>query len=291
MALSHSFRRPLLTAWRSSPVPPLHCSARRCFSHSLRCPALDKIDRQIRPRQAPDRSLRLASKQAQMAHAMTATDIGLLPETFIRPTGSKLPSFFREPRAAARLLWTLVRRRVRDRVSLFALYISSPREDGKRFWQRKVKLSRKKVTPTAVALHQQMYKSFADGNMAALAKICSDGILQKFQTRIGNREPGQKMLWELVRYNQKPKLVSHRGAKFPSEGHAIRQAVVRIASTQRVVKLMQGKGGAVRRVPGSAKEKDVVEYVVVQRITRDWIEGSWQVWGTTTETPLEKAVE
>ncbi|PBP17132.1 hypothetical protein BUE80_DR012134 [Diplocarpon rosae] len=291
MALLNSFRRPLLTALRSSPVPPLHCSARRCFSQSLSCPALDKTDRQIRPRQAPDRSLRLASKQAQMAQALTATDIGLLPETFIRPTGQSLSSFFREPRATARLLWTLVRRRVRDRVSLLALYVSSPREDGKRFWQRKVKLSSKKVTPTAVALHQQMYKSLADGNMTALAKICSDGILQKFQTKIGNRERGQKMLWELVKYNQKPKLVSHRGAKFPTKGHAIRQAVVRISSRQRVMTLMQGKGGAVKMIPGSEKVRDVVEYVVVQRITRDWIEGSWQVWGTTSETPLEKAVE
>ncbi|CAL3968075.1 unnamed protein product [Diplocarpon coronariae] len=289
MAHLNSLRRPLLAALRSPLSPPRHSSARRCFSQSLGCRALDKTAQaeQIRSRQSPDRSLRLAAKSLQMAQSRTATDIGLIPETFIKPTGPNLPSFFREPRATARMLWTLVRRRVRDQVSLFALYVSSPR-DGKRFWQRRVKLSRSRIVPTAVALHQRMYRGLAEGNMSDLAKICSDGILHKFQTKIDNRERGEKMQWELVRYHQKPKMVSHRGAKFPTAGQAIRQAVVRISSRQKVTKLRQGKGGAMIPVPGSGKEKDVVEYLVVQRITRDWTEGSWQVWGTTSETPLEQ---
>lgn len=44
-------------------------------------------------------------------------------------------------------------------------------------------------------------------------------------------------------------------------------------------------------VPGSGKEKDVVEYVVVQRQYEGWREGEWRIWGTTKETTLDDVEE
>lgn len=185
--------------------------------------------------------------------------------------------------------WEHVKSRVRDRVSLLVLWLASPAKKG--FFKRTIKLSRSNVTPTAVALHRQMYTSFAEGDVSTLRKICADGIFDSFRSRIGNRQRGEKVVWELVKYNKGPILVSHRGARFPIEGGTIRQAVVRISSTQRLTRWTKGKGGILEQVPGSGKEKNVEEYVVVQRTTERWREGDWQVWGTTSETTLEEITE
>ncbi len=136
-----------------------------------------------------------------------------------------------------------------------------------------------------------MYTSFAEGDITALRKMCSDGLYDSFRARIGNRQRGEKVVWELVKYNRGSKLVSHRGGKLPIEGAAIRQAVVKISSRQRLTRFIKGKDGEMQVVPGSGKEKDVVEYLVVQTMAKDWREGAWIVWGTTTETTLDDIKE
>jgi len=95
----------------------------------------------------------------------------------------------------------------------------------------------------------------------------------------------------LVDYNKRSKLISNRAGRLPIEGAAIMQAVVRIASRQKLTRLTKGKNGGMEIVPGSGKEKDVVEYVVLQRQYEGWREGEWQVWGTTKETTLEDVEE
>jgi protein MBA1 len=136
-----------------------------------------------------------------------------------------------------------------------------------------------------------MYTSFAEGDVATLRKICADGIYDSFCARIGNRARGEKMVWELVQYNSRATLVSNRAARLPIEGMALRQAVVRVASKQKLTRLVPRKGGEMEVVSGSGKEKDVVEYVVLQRQYEGWREGEWQVWGTTKETTLEDIEE
>jgi mitochondrial protein MBA1 len=54
---------------------------------------------------------------------------------------------------------------------------------------------------------------------------------------------------------------------------------------------IKAKGGEMQVVPGSGKEKDVVEYVVLQRQYEGWREGEWRVWGTTRETTLDDIEE
>jgi protein MBA1 len=132
-----------------------------------------------------------------------------------------------------------------------------------------------------------MYTSFAEGDVTALRKICSDGLYDSFRARIGNRPKGEKVGWELVEYNKRSKLISNRAARLPIDGAAIVQAVVRIASRQKLTRWTKGRNGGLEIVPGSAKEKDVVEYVVLQKHYKGWKEGEWQVWGTTQETTLE----
>jgi len=95
----------------------------------------------------------------------------------------------------------------------------------------------------------------------------------------------------LVDYNKRSNLISNRAARLPIEGAAVMQAVVRIASRQKLTRWTKGKNGGMDVVPGSGKEKDVVEYVVLQRRIEGWRQGEWQVWGTTQETTLEDVEE
>jgi protein MBA1 len=136
-----------------------------------------------------------------------------------------------------------------------------------------------------------MYNSFAEGDVVALRKICADGLYDSFRARIGNRPRGEKVDWELVDYNKRSKLISNRAARLPIEGAAVIQAVVRIASRQKLTRWVKGRSGSTEVVPGSGKEKDVVEYVVLQRQYEGWREGEWQVWGTTQETTLDDVEE
>ena len=144
-------------------------------------------------------------------------------------------------------------------------------------------MERKKVSPTAIALHKQMYSAFADGDVQKLREICTDGVFDSFRARIGGRKRGERIVWELVKYNKSPRVVSDRMAIIPgTNGSALRQAVVRISSQQKLTRLLGGK-----QVEGSGEARDVLEYVVIQSKADKWKPEEWRVWGTTKETTLK----
>ena len=174
-----------------------------------------------------------------------------------------------------------MRLRWRDQFSLLVFKWASPR-DGSLF-RRKVKLRRSQIAPTALALYRQMYTAFAEGDSKTLREICTDGIYDSFLARIGARARGERVHWDLVKYNKRPKVVSNRAARMGMDGAGIRQAVVRICSRQRLTRYTANG----QKVPGTGEERDVVEYVVVQRKYWQWKEEQWQIWGTTEETSLE----
>ena len=132
-----------------------------------------------------------------------------------------------------------------------------------------------------------MYSAFAEGDRRTLRKICTDGLYDSFSARIGGRAKGERVVWELVKYNKRAKVVSNRAARLPIDGAAVRQAVVRISSTQKLTRYTP-KGEVVK---GTGKEKRVTEYVLIQKKIWNWRDEEWQVWGTTEETTLEKIVE
>ena len=162
-----------------------------------------------------------------------------------------------------------------------AMKVSSPR--GKRWYNRALQLDRSKVAPAAVDLHQKMYSAFAEGNVQKLKEICTDGIYDSFRARIGGRKRLEKVEWELLKYNESAKVVSDRMARMPGpDGNAVRQAVVRISSKQRLTRFVGGM-----QVKGTGVKKDIVEYLVVQSRVEKWKPAAWKVWGTTRETTLK----
>lgn len=169
---------------------------------------------------------------------------------------------------------------MRDAVSSLVLVWSSPRKES--WYRRTIKINRSQIAPSAVALHQTMYTAFAEGDTSTLRKICTDGIHDSFRARIATRPRGEKTVWEIVKYNKRAKLMSNRAARLPLDGWAIRQAVVRISSRQKLTRYRAN--GTV--VPGTGKEKDVVEYIVLQKMYSNWKDAEWKVWGTTDVTTL-----
>ncbi|TVY28826.1 hypothetical protein LHYA1_G002109 [Lachnellula hyalina] len=270
--MAHLLRRPLCSAvgaFSSSPLP------RRCFSQSARLCAGAIQPQMMKPKVKAERSMRVITKE----QTEVPLDVGLFPATFILPRFSHRPSIFREPRQHLKLLWRGFRFYLRDWVGCVVFKFAGP-EPG--WFGRSFKIARSKIVPTALALHKQMYTSFAEGDIAAVRKTCTDGLYETLRARIATRGKGETVHWELVKYNRRAKLVSDRVSRFPIEGAGARQSVVRIRSDQR---LTRWRGD--QMVEGSGKVKSVEEFVVIQKRYIGWKEEEWMVWGTTYETGIE----
>ena len=75
----------------------------------------------------------------------------------------------------------------------------------------------------------------------------------------------------------------------PVKGAAMRQAVVRIQSRQSLAKITEvGPDGREKMAKGTGQEKEIREYVVLQRRIWKGVEEPWIVWGTTEETSLSQ---
>lgn len=102
------------------------------------------------------------------------------------------------------------------------------------------------------------------------------------------------MRWTLHRYIGSPRIVSTRIAQLPdTPNSAIFQVVVKVKSVQSLERIRKGKDGGEDTViagPGS-DQKQMVEYLVLQRMMLKGKENPWMVWGTTEETKVEDVLE
>lgn len=153
---------------------------------------------------------------------------------------------------------------------------------------------RSSIVPTARALHRTMSEALASGDKATLQKVCATQLYLDYCRAIDSRPRGKRYGWEVVRYTRPlrfPRVVDHKLAIFgeaAAGAPGIRQAVVAISSRQRRVQYDDTRGGAV--VPGSEREMDVVEYVVINCTVdmHTYRQSDWRVWGTLGETSLEQ---
>jgi len=267
---------------------PLHLSMLRCvrsgvtnvnhghrtFSQVPSRRAVGRASKPQLPRQPSTRSMRI--EQGEMDSM--PLDLGILPGTFITPSGANRPSLFNDPRKAIKFQWIRLKRKMQDAFVLLVYRWMNHKTQ--------VRLRSRQIAPTAVALHKQMYTAFAEGDTATLKRICAAGLLDSFIARIHAR--GNELVkWELIKYTKRPKIMSHRAATLMKEGDGIRQAVVKLCSKQSLTRYRPN--GAV--VPGSGKERDVQEYLVIQKALLRGKEDDWIIWGTTEETSLEKLEE
>ena len=129
----------------------------------------------------------------------------------------------------------------------------------------------------------------ARGDTATLTTICADGLRESFRSRIAARSPTERIRWTLHQYTRAPRVVSHRAMMLPVKGAAMRQAVVRIQTRQSLAKITEvGPDGREKMAKGTGQEKEIREYVVLQRRIWKGVEEPWIVWGTTEETSLSQ---
>lgn len=236
-----------------------------------------------RPKMPQEPSLRIAQNEA-MKSGKVPTEMGLLPETYI--PALKYP--WEGPRNAVLRRWYAIFYPLRDRVARLVFQWSAPYSDAGerkrfrkfRFGTRVVKFTNGEAAREAKRLHEEMYMLFSQGKKALpkLQKICCEGLFESYSARVAIRAPKEVWEWS-VRYEGKPKVVVDKIAMLSMDGAAVRQAVVRIVSTQTLVR-MKGDTTVAKG------EKKVTENVVLQKIFQGWKEENWQVWGTAKATTM-----
>ncbi|KAA8914808.1 hypothetical protein FN846DRAFT_236583 [Sphaerosporella brunnea] len=198
------------------------------------------------------------------------SDMGLLPDTFIMPTGKNLPSLIKSPTLRLQLESRRLEQRILDwRDKLIFRFMS------------KTKLQLFEPKKVAVSLHHDMYTAFAQGDVETLRLICGDGLFDSFKKRLMTRGRN-RMAWKLHQYLEPPRIVSNKAHHYAGTNLSRRQAVVRIHSLQSLTKI--APNGQI--VEGTDTPREVTEYVVVERKKVNGTESPWFVWGTTNETPL-----
>ncbi|KAJ0345335.1 hypothetical protein COL154_011249 [Colletotrichum chrysophilum] len=159
-----------------------------------------------------------------------------------------------------------------------------------KFWKRpRAQFQASSIVPTAKALHQQLAEAIAAGDKTTLRQICVPHLYETLSATISRRKTTHKLTWELLAYDGRPKLLSHRLAMLPPVGKSplLQQAVVGIVSSQRVGRVDKQTG---KPVPSSTRVEKLNEYLVLSRSLdpQTYKPGKWIVWGNTKVTTMER---
>lgn len=124
-------------------------------------------------------------------------------------------------------------------------------------------------------------------DIPTLSAICANGLQASLKARIASRSTREFHQWVLHEYTHAPRIVSDRCGVLLN-GHALRQVTVRIRSVQSLIKTVQDEQSKENvLVKGSAEEKLMDEYLVIQRRIWKSNEEPWMIWGTTQESKVE----
>uniref|UniRef100_L2FD03 Uncharacterized protein n=1 Tax=Colletotrichum fructicola (strain Nara gc5) TaxID=1213859 RepID=L2FD03_COLFN len=141
-----------------------------------------------------------------------------------------------------------------------------------KFWKRpRAQFQASSIVPTAKALHQQLAEAIAAGDKTTLRQICVPHLYETLSATISRRKTTHKLTWELLAYDGRPKLLSHRLAMLPPRlGRVDKQTGEPVPSSTRVEKLN--------------------EYLVLSRSLdpQTYKPGKWIVWGNTKVTTMER---
>lgn len=150
----------------------------------------------------------------------------------------------------------------------------------------------RQLATTAKAMYREVLEAFAAADVEALQRLCTPSYGQRLIAAATKRDPREEVHFEVVKYNQPwrfPKLKSHqiRAANELEQDQLTEQAVVAISSTQRLLRRNKATG---QIIPGSSKVQEKVEFVVMSRNVdkKTWEMEPWKIWGTISDTPLEK---
>ncbi|KAG9587583.1 hypothetical protein KCV04_g21930, partial [Aureobasidium melanogenum] len=264
----------------------------RAFSNTSRSHAGVRKQKSFTPQQMgmkqPSQKSFEVMKRDQMKNIdQMPNDVGLIPGTFIMPTGSRLPSLTQE--FGARFALEKYRAWMRIKEVFARHYMGffhvKPRAD----------FQTSAIPSIAKSLYTDMYTAFAAGNLSPMAPKLCENIYTSLEQRIQARGPNVGVAWTLHSWVSEPKIVSHKYMPMSLEDNkdktkqtTVQQVCVRMQSYQSLKKVRRVKqGNKTVEVPeegSSSAPRPVTEYLVVQRLCKRGKMGPWMVWGTTTES-------
>jgi len=211
--------------------------------------------------------------------------------TFIFPPFFK---HFTQPRLWLRLLAARARTRYGDFSGEMMARLASIPPAG---FRPQLRLDKKALVPAARAAHRALSDALARGDLTALRRVAMPPLFSSLAARVQRRPRRRRLEWQLVRYTAPARLLQHSIERMPvdSSGTSVlvtRQAIVAVASRQRLVEYDDADGGAVV----SEKEVDLTENVIIMAFVdpHTYKTGEWKVWGFGDELKLkdyEKAQE
>ncbi|KAI4727213.1 hypothetical protein E4T49_04980 [Aureobasidium sp. EXF-10728] len=295
--LLHQTRPSPLTCALLQPCPPRQPSTRFFSSSPARAASVRKnksfAPKQTGMKQPSQKSFEVMKKEQMKNIDMMPNDVGLIPATFIMPTGSRLPSLT----ADFSTRWALEKHRAWTRIKeifgrhWMGYFHVKPRAD----------FQTSSIPSIAKSLYLDMYTAFASGNLSPIASKLCENVHISLDQRIQQRGPNVGVSWTLHNWLTDPKIVSHKYMPMSLEDNSdktkqttIQQVCVRMQSLQSlkmVRKVRQGnKTVEVVEEGSSAVPKPVTEYLVVQRLCKRGKMGPWMIWGTTTESDPKEAL-
>jgi len=178
-----------------------------------------------------------------------------------------------------------------ERLQQFVMKLQSRPSMFKRaLWKRR----HAAAVVTAKALHRTMAEAFASGDKATIRRICVANCGTPLLAAIDSRPRGRRYGYELVEYTKRMFYPSIRASRImpvarDMNAPIVRQVVVAISSRQRRVEYDDSPRGGGKIVPGSEKEVDVVENVVIGQVINPhtWQADVWRILGTARSTTLE----
>ncbi|KAI1087398.1 hypothetical protein F5B19DRAFT_500086 [Rostrohypoxylon terebratum] len=215
----------------------------------------------------------------------------LIPRSFVVPPLWRFP---RDPRKFFHMLWLVLKIRILDLRTLVSMKFMSM--DKSKFSRPRFQAGKSAAVPAAKALHIQMSKAMAAGDKETLRSICTQELYQTLAGAIDSRPRDVSSKWELVCYEKfwrYPRLADWKIAFQPvtNDGSLVKQAIVSIASVQRIARYDDSKGGVL--INGSERVRHMVEHIVMQSSVHPitYQAGPWKIWGTIPETTYESMIQ
>ncbi|KAK1730059.1 hypothetical protein CaCOL14_013091 [Colletotrichum acutatum] len=270
------FTRVLPVAKRIAASPAMTVTARRCYASKF------AADMRMSSRQNKKASQADGGYSAsEIEKSMTMAHI-MLPGTFVTVPFSQLD---KSPKA----LWAYTYARLKQRVlDFFAVFGAKVHSMPNWTTKPRFQLSYTKIVPEAKALHRRLGEALAAGDKDTLREICTPALYQTLSAVISRRKATEKLTWELLRYDGKPRIVSHKIAMMPPLGKApvIQQVVVAISSSQKLDKIEKSTN---KPVKGGLRVQNQTEYFVMTRQfnPKTWAPKKWIAWGNTQATTME----
>lgn len=213
----------------------------------------------------------------------------LVPMTFVPPPVSKWPRD--SLKDFLHMAWLVGRNKVIN----YTYFLIHKIYSKKGFLSRPLlKMRKGAIIPAARDLHARMNNAIATGDKAELKRVCTQELYEKLSGIVDSRPKGQTVKWELEGGRAKCSVRDDRIAMMPltpTENRTIRQAVIAVSSTQRIVTIDEKRGGL--EVPGTARAKQLRENIVLTSYVDEhtWQQGPWKIWGTLPDSTIQNHLD